>query len=264
MALSDNHFQPVAGMLKTAVRSFPAKRSAARLGVTIRGGLRAQVMALAVMRRYQIVPARPPAQEAVLRRQLYRQTWLQALHLHLAPRLELTALSVAPMSAPDVRLEGRQADAPLPASDPRRPIDLPAVRVFRQTVAAQPLVERLHTRSQRASAFDPRPNEPALARAFPAAPANRPASAQVTRGSTPWLLLRQIPHPAPPVTQGQPPATPGASPEPAALPRIGANTQPPDLHLDQLPTHEINRLAERVIQTIDRRILAQRERLGRV
>lgn len=161
----------------------------------------------------------------------------------LAPRLVLRPLHLAVAAAPPSSSSGS-------ARDPRQPVQAPfALREIRR----EHTLARLLARATRVEAAT-RPQPAAPRRGAARHPAPGPAAPPVER-----VLRRPVP-----AQRDDAPAQPSV---PTALPAAPALRAAPvaPATARQLPGGlDVGRLADEVIETIDRRVLARRERLGRV
>jgi hypothetical protein len=216
---------------------------------------RAARWARSILGRYRRLPAQLAPLELALQRAQPGYVWQNTWRLHLAAYLRLASLPALPVGRTEVRSVERRLEAF--RSHPRAPLPLligPALR------RPGRLEERMVARERRISALNPHPPkqtgspEPSLVVQPPqAAPDfHRPPAPAAAR-----VLLQPAPLPAPAL----PPAAQAAPP---AAHEAGQGLRLPGLRLDQFPAHEVSRLADQVIATIDRRILAQRERFGRL
>jgi hypothetical protein len=221
----------------------------------------ASAFGLAIVRRHTGRHALGSAAEMILQRlQTAVHMYTAAYHtdVHVAPRLALT-LHIRPHPSVVVA-----TSASRPAAGIGQQIEAQVVRhqLTRQLerIQIEQLVRRLATRAERVE-----PESQAVVRrgsqldATPATPPNRRAPATtiaaerpvtliVRRATRPMIAAQEAPEQAPqrPPRPDRPPTTNGAQP------MIDAGTI------------DLNRVTEQVIQAIDRRIIARRERLGSI
>jgi hypothetical protein len=253
MELIIRPFQPALQALHTV---FSGSKAGSGLGLASR-------LALYVFSRYRRASALPAPLEMALRRTQPGAVWQSAWRLHLAVRLQLASLPDHDVG----RLEGRSGVKRAELFRFPQSVFPPPV-TERATSQTQLLVERIMVREKRLSALDShlpgraRVQEPALAARLSQSilSSTRPPGSAAER----VLLQRAAPHSPGGLPLPAPDAPPAQLPpiEPQSLASPGL--RPPSLRLDQFPAHEVNRLAAQVIETIDRRLLAQRERLGRI
>jgi hypothetical protein len=231
------------------------------------GFSQAQALAREIQGRYNRSPAGIPAVMMAFRQAQAAYSWASSLHLHLAPRLGLAVLagSRQPLELDERRMVLQPDVSRVQAGPQPQPVQT-VLRVPPQAASTTPLTARLHTRSLRIETPGSHSPEQAPAQRNPAAPSDRAflPVRPAPHGPAPRVLLSQAVRPSAPSGAAAPQGPAQAFPNLPAHPRAGSSSPAPVLHLEQLPPHELNRLAERVAQTIDRRILAQRERLGRV
>jgi hypothetical protein len=253
MELIIRPFQPALQALHTV---FSGNRAGSGLGLAAR-------LARIVLGRYQRTSPRPAPLEMALQRAKPGSVWQPALRLHLAVRLQLASLPDHDVG----RLEAQSGDKRVELFWSSQPVSQPPV-TERAPTQTQLLVERIMVREKRLSALDSR--LPGRARVQEPALAARLSQSILSSTRSPGSAAERV------LLQRAAPPAPGNSPQPAPaappaqLPPIGPQAlaspglRPPSLRLDQFPAHEVNRLAAQVIETIDRRLLAQRERLGRI
>jgi hypothetical protein len=176
-------------------------------------------------------------------------------HAHFSPRLALTLLAWSP---PPVLAAVREAGTGLqmPVSRLERRLEMHllqrSVIERTETERSERFTRRFVERGERVESVRQRPGTAAL---------------PVTRADAPAASLAQ---PAPRLLYRPPSAATvsEAGQAPVAFPRDAAPRQPLPAQraslAPELAPADINRLTDQVIQAIDHRIIAQRERLGRV
>jgi hypothetical protein len=255
---------------------------------------RSSRFARAVLGRYGLRPGRvPPVEASLLRRAAPALAW----HLHLRrnevrvePRLQLalaTARGVERRELRETRIEreGRGAAPPPVEAVVRRSLAERELRVVETRVAreADAVLRRVLARATRLEAGNPVP-VPAGASAYtppgftgvpagPLATAPRPAFAAPSEApvyapprlpAPPAVPLVTLPRPAAPA----PPAADlrgalAAAGRDAASPAAARGVQPAAV-LPQAAPVDVEQLTESVLDAIDRRVVARRERLGRL
>jgi len=180
--------------------------------------------------------------------------------LHLAQRLALTFLAQPRMKEPQpaeatttTDHPSRQAAAPI-HQRVDAPMRQPRIRV--ETTPVEQVVRRLVRRGERIESVDaPRPRSLQSARS-----ADRPATLRrpvVSSMEPVEQVVRRAavsqPNPDPLYTGGRP------APPPVEWP-----SAPPLIQSREPAPVDLDRLTERVVQAIDRRVLAYRERTGRI
>ncbi len=254
------------------------RTTAGRVRLARRASLpgRAAEFARALMRRYVAGQVSSPALNLILRRpwpgvMLHRIS--HRTQIYLAPRLTLTGLSWSGQRRADDRSAGGSAPAALkPRLEPQ--VGIPSVRQvpvasFAST-AVHGLVRRLAGRSER---IEPGrlPAVSLMAGALRTwnTGADRERSPQGERDveARPWrppahVIPMVFRRPAATATQSGADGSLPDKPRPVAHGRPwtaegGCRTASPE-------AIDVNRLTDQVIQTIDRRIVAQRERMGRL
>lgn len=258
--------------------------------ITARRG-RSSRFARAVLGRHGLRPGRvTPVEATLLRRAAPALTW----HLHLRrdevrvePRLQLTlatARGVERRELRETRVErGDRAAAPPPvATVVRRSLLERDLRVVETRVAreANAVLRRVLARATRVEAGAPAPGAtPAHAPLrFPAVPAGSAASAPRPASATPAEAPAYAPPrlPAPPAVPLVTLPRPAAPAPPAAELRgalaaagfdaatLAAARNAPAAAVSPPAPVDVERLTESVLDAIDRRVVARRERLGRL
>jgi len=180
--------------------------------------------------------------------------------LHLAPRLALTVLAQPWMSEP------QPAEATITKDHPSRQTGAPAhswddastrqPRVRIETTAVEQVVRRLVRRGERIESVDaPRPRS--LQSARPEGRPDTPRGAVVSSRQPVERVVRRTavsqPTPHPMFAGGRP-----------APPVVEWPSSPTSIQSREPAPVDLDRLTERVVQAIDRRVLAYRERTGRI
>ena len=165
----------------------------------------------------------------------------QQIRLVLAPRYELARhLHEAPLAPPEVR------EAEAVRHEVERLVERIVTRTTRVEAPARPAPARTATRSGHRQVPPAAAAVASLARSTEQTP--RPAASAFPR----------LAPPRPPAAAAHPPAAPaGRSAEPHAASPSARVARPE-------PPLDVARITDRVLETLDRRLIAQRERRGRI
>lgn len=244
-------------LLRTTPRDVRAARGAAQ-GMRLSSHARAAAFAQAITDRFT-VRALPWLPQSLTFKQdrpgVAVQYLQQHSHTHVAPRLALTVLAW-PAAQP-----GSAAHEPArPASRLRVEQEIRTLRTvirLSESSAPEQLVHRVLAQSRRVEGMPPAAHLQASRSLL-----REPASAEAAELETPMvqpvprIVRRLAPVEADQVASMRP--AEGSRPvRGEGLRATGTSPRPPEQVID------VNRLTDQVIQAIDRRIIAQRERLGR-
>lgn len=221
--------------------------------------LASQRLAESVLRRYGVVPSAGVGLEPVHLQPPAGQVLLQTTRrysLHLAPHIRLAFAFEASGSTPSAA-----ETQPRPALEFQHPERLPDRPTGRQRMV-ETLVERLFARGDRipsVPAAEPAPNKATAASGTAAALATLTGRAP---GHEPQPVQRVLRKPAPALA---PDTARTVTESPGAVQVTGAQTARPALSPSTAPVPiDIQQITQQVIQTIDRKIIGQRERFGRI